>query len=339
MRLRMAFSTDGPWESAVRALQLPMEITLVPHGKFRVDRWSFPTPRIPSPRPFRSDALLVIVAERHVDPGGMRRAEDHVLRRKDENGDIGPAFTVDSLEIDDLAEGAGLVLGALSFSIGIALPLSSYMSEEFPSEYLPDCDSDRQLLRELGSYPRFPLLGRTATEVFEETAVDAEFVQALARRRAVRTYPEALHETSATATLRDLWRTLELAFQAEGRELTNLLAEFGPARRLGFDREELEELRAVRGQISHASSRLGPRAVSQSETAANRSLGRLWSLVDWVILSKKDASRSLDEEELRPLAAFIRRDGATQIEPQVDDPETWQMTYGIGANPRFRVPD
>jgi hypothetical protein len=212
------------------------------------------------------------------------------------------------------------------------------MSLEFPSRYLPDCEQDRELLEKLGDRPGLPLSGRTGIEVFDEAVVDANFVQEVARRRAVRIYPEALHDISATATFRDLWRTLELAFQAEGRELTRLLTEFGPVRRLGFDREELEGLRAIRGQISHASSRLGPREVSRSETAASESLGRLWSLVDWVILSKKEASQS-EEAELRPLAAFIRRDGSTQVEPQVDDLEAWRISYGWGASPRFHAPE
>ena len=337
MRLQMAFSTNGPWGSGARTLKLPMEIELDLYGKFGVEEWSLPggEARVPRPGPARN--LLVIVAERDVDPGGLTPKEDPAFEWEDESGSVRPVMALACPEIGELTEGAGLVFGAIGFAIGVALPFGSHLGAEFPNRYLPDCEEDRALLKKLGDRPRLPLWGRTGTEVFEDVDVDADFVKELARRRAVRIYPEALHDISATATFRDLWRTLELAFQAEGKELTRLLAEFGPAKRLGFDREELEELRAIRGQISHAASKLGPPDVSRSETAASQSLGRLWGLVDWVILSKKEASRSLEDEELRPLAAFIRRDGSTQVEPHVDDPEAWRIAYGPGGNPRFRA--
>jgi hypothetical protein len=316
-----------------------MEIALDHYGEFRVEDWSWPAGEVLGTSPDPISNLLLIVAERDVDPNGLALAEDPILFSEDENGTVRRAMSVASPEVGELAEGAGLVFGAIGFAIGVALPFGPYLSSEFPSQYLPDCDEDRKLLSELGSRPRLPLMGRTGTEVFDGGVVDAEFVQELARRRTLRVYPEALHDISATATFRDLWRTLELAFQAEGKVLTKLLSEFGPARRLGFDLKELEDLRATRGQISHASSRLGPREVSRSESSASEALGRLWSLVDWVILSKKDASQSLENEELRPLAAFIRRDGSTQIEPQIDEPEAWTIHYGWGASPRFHAPD
>lgn len=337
MRLQMAFSTDGPWESGRGTLQLPMEIALDPYGKFRVEESQLMGEAFPGSDPACS--LLVIVAEKSVDPERLTLKADPIFQERDESGTDRPYMALASPEIGELAEGAGLVFSAIGFAIGIALPFGPHLSPEFPTRYLPDCREDRDLLKKLGDFPRTPLTGRTGIEVFKSTDVDADFVQELARRRTLRIYPEALHDINPTATFRDLWRTLELAFQAEGSKLTGLLAEFGPVKRLGFDREELEELRAIRGQISHASSRLGPLDVSRFETAASEFLGRLWSLVDWVILSKKDASQSLEEDELRPLAAFIRRDGSTQVEPWVNNPEEWQITNGWGASPRFHAPE
>lgn len=335
----MSFSTPGPWESGIRALRLPMEIALDPYGQFRVDKWSWPAGEILDTSPSPTLSHLVVVAEREVDPEGMSLREDPALLSEDGRGALRPAMAVASPEIGELTEGAGLIFGAIGFAIGIALAFGPHLTPEFPNQYLPDCDEDEELLREMDSRPRLPLAGRTGTEVFEGGAVGGDFVRELARRQAVRVYPEALHDISATATFRDLWRTLELAFQAEGRDLTRLLSEFGPAKRLGFDRDELERLRTIRGQISHASSRLGPREISRSETAASEELGRLWSLVDWVILSKKEASQALDEDELRPLAAFIRRNGSTQVEGQIEDPEGWSIAYGWGASPRFHAPE
>jgi hypothetical protein len=80
-----------------------------------------------------------------------------------------------------------------------------------------------------------------------------------------------LRADSLSVTYRELWRTLELAFQAHGKELVRSIAAFPPAQRLGFDR------------------------------LAIVSLGRLWSLVDWVVLTKKDASRALEFDELELL--------------------------------------
>lgn len=318
---------------------MPMEIDLDPYGKFKIEEWSWAgTKKIPGSDSDPIRNLVVIVAEREVDPAGLTLEEDPILQWEDSSGVAHPAMAVACPEIGELTEGAGLLFGAIGFAIGIALPFGSHMSPDCPNRYLPDCKKDEDLLKSLGDQPRMPLLGRTGVEVFEGGDIDADFVRELARRQAVRIYPEALHDISATATFRDLWRTLELAFQAEGKELTKLLAEFGPAKRLGFDLNELENLRSIRGQISHASSRLGPRDVSRSESAANQSLGRLWSLVDWVILSKKDASQSLEVEELRPLNAFIRRDGSTQIEQHVGNPETWRIAYGRGGSSRFNAP-
>lgn len=339
MRLKMSFSTWGPWESGTRTLQLPMEVVLDPYGGYAVDQWSIAADEVLSTSPSPGHRYLTIVGEREVNPEGMVPREDPAFLMKDEGEGFHPAAAVASPEIGELSEGAGLIFGAVSFAIGIALVFGPHIAPGFPNEFLPDTERDEQLLLEMGRRPRMPLSGRTGTEVFPGGAVDGPFIQELARRQAVRVYPEALHDISATATFRDLWRTLELAFQAEGKELTELLAQFGPAKRLGFDRTELESLRAIRGQISHASSRLGPREVSRSEAAAGSVLGRLWSLVDWVILSKRDASRSLDEDELRPLAAFIRRDGGTEVTALVENPKVWVDSYGWGASSRFHAPD
>ena len=339
MKLRMAYSTHGPWESGLRTLRLPMEIPLDPYGEYTVKNWTWPAGEVLSTSPDPSRNLLVIVGERAVNSEQMTLKDDPAAMQRDEAGNIRPAKAVASPEIGELTEGAGLVFGAIGFAIGIALPFGMHITPEFSSRYLPDSEADRELLETLGDHPRMPLLAGTGIEVFGDSEIDGDFVREIARRRAVRVYPEALHDISATATFRDLWRTLELAFQAEGRKLTEMLAEFGPAKRLGFDRGELEALRAIRGQISHASSRLGPSDVSRSETAANESLGRLWSLVDWVLLSKKESSQSLEHDELRPLAAFVRRDGSIQIEPWIDDPETWRFGHDRSASPRFRAPD
>jgi hypothetical protein len=122
MRLKMAFSTHGPWESGIRTLLLPMEIALDPYGEFRVEEWPWPAGKILGPgAEDASRNLLVIVAERGVDPKGLTLKEDPILQWEDESGTVRPVLSIASPEIGELAEGAGLVFGAIGFAIGIAL--------------------------------------------------------------------------------------------------------------------------------------------------------------------------------------------------------------------------
>jgi len=125
----------------------------------------------------------------------------------------------------------------------------------------------------------------------------------------VTVYREAVRTDTQIGQFRELWRTLEFAFQAHGQLLVDLLAAFPPVVELEFDREELEDLRTLRGKISHAASRSGSTELAHSRGAVIERLGRLWSLVDRVLLTKNDASRSLVVDELRPLSAFIDRCG------------------------------
>ena len=120
-----------------------------------------------------------------------------------------------------------------------------------------------------------------------------------------------------------LWRTLEFAFQATGKDLVSLLLDFPQVSTMEFDGPELEGLRAVRGRLGHAVSRSGYGEVLEANTLALRQLGRLWCLVDWVVSSKTGPRRDTDSEPLAELTAFIDRDGNTRIiDPKVD-PREW----------------
>ncbi len=309
-----------------------MALYLEPEIRCRIERWQPGGKVLGGGEP---SEYLMIIAEAIVDSEQMELVDDPLLRRRHPNGLIGPAPAIFSPEIDLVTEAARCTWGAVCFALGVALSFGPHMTDEFWSRYIPESGRDERVLRMLRTdRPRAPMTGRRGIEVFDGSPADADLIQGLARRRAVRLYPEVLHGIAPTAIFRDLWRTLELAFQAEGKQLTSLISKFSPVQKLGFDKAELERLRAVRGQISHASSRLGAGEVSRSEEEAINALGRLWCLVDRVLLSKRDASRSLEGEELRPLAAFIKSNGATEIEIEVSDERGWRLAFG-SANPRF----
>jgi hypothetical protein len=313
MRLLYSFYATGWQRSTLHTLELPMEISLASHGHYEVRM---------RPQP-DGEPELQILAETAIDPAGMEPVESLFKSTH-------PVIACP--EIDSLVEGVENVVGALSFALGTALGIGVFMDGHWP-RIEPDCDEDEKVLERLGSrWPQMSFATPAGIEVFEDVGVDVRFVDALARRPFVRVYAEALRTRGAVATFRELWRTLELAFQAHGKELVELITCFPPAQKLAFDREELEELRALRGRVSHASSRSGLAEFSRAGNEAGEALPRLWSLVDWVVLSKRDASKSLEVEELKPLMAYIAREGHLVLKREVEETFLDEATIG---NPRF----
>jgi len=323
MRLALSFAIFGSWSERVREPSLPMEVALEPYGRYRVE------------------ALGQEVADGERYAGVPMTAERQILRPREievvddlfldaeamKKGETRRAKALAGPEVDECTEGAMLVTAALAFALGTSLAASPQPFQK--NRLIPEDDEDRRLLAELGvERVRISATFSNGVEVFDDCEVDAAFVAELARRGPVGVYADALSAASAVARYRELWRVLEVAFQAHGKALTALVAEFPPARELGFDATELGELLALRGQISHASSRPGMRDVARFEREATVRLGRLWTLVDRVILTKQDASRDLAVEELRPLHAHIAREGWATIDVDGVDPEEWISLFG-----------
>jgi hypothetical protein len=303
----MSFTAQGPWKSGHRKLELPMELDLEPHGNFKVEGKSIGG-AMSEHGTIHDWQFLVIAGRRAVDPTGLIPVDD-IAYESHPDGSSSPARAIASPEIDNLTEGAQAIGGAIGFALGIAFDVTCALLN--PNIYVAENPEDVRILESLGTRTaRVPLGATENVEVFGAITVDAEFVRALAGRRAVSIYLDALRAGSPAATFRELWRVLELAFQAHGRKLVELLDSFPPVRRLGFERTELDALLTLRGQLSHAASRLGAREIRRGNAEAIKSLGRLWSLVDWVILSKPDASSALNVEELVPLTAFVGAEGA-----------------------------
>jgi hypothetical protein len=254
--------------------------------------------------------------------------------------DVFGRATLSSPDIDDLLDGAIRISAAISFAIGTDLSPSAADLANSANKYIAETDNDQRLLERFGiDRACLPLKASTGVDTADHYPVDAQLVEALARRGAVAVYREALRTDTSIGQFRELWRTLEFAFQAHGVQLVKLLASFRPVAQLGFDRNELEALRTLRGKISHAASRSGSTELGQSGADVIERIGRLWSLVDRVLLTKKHASPSLDVDELRPLSAFIDRDGIIQFSPSISDPEDWLEEDGISRTRRFRQPE
>jgi len=281
---------------------------------------------------------LKILGEAKVAPRGMELKEDQIFMSYDAAGKIVPARAIVCPEIDLLAEGAGCVGGAIGFALGVPLETMSFFSPEDPNHFIAESDDDHQVLADLGTeWAQAPLAGTGEVEVFRREFVGAAFVEALARRKIPSIYEGALGPQGPAVRFRALWRVLEFSFQAHGQKLVDLLTEFPPTRDLGFDRQELEDLRTLRGRLSHAASRTGLREWRHANEEAIESLGRLWSLVDWVTLCKREPGRSLDVEKLERLAAYIDRDGKAQV-PEGDDEARDRMRDWSEGSPRFRPP-
>jgi hypothetical protein len=216
------------------------------------------------------------------------------------------------------------------------LPLSSTLGDTFRNEVVAETDEEGRKLEALGTRrATSPATPTSGIEVFGDAEIDSIFVGELARRGVAGLYDDVLAGARESTRFLALWRTLEFAFRAEGKKLTDLLLGYPRVAEMEFDRAELEELRAIRGRLSHAVSGAGLAPLHQADALALTKLGRLWSLVDWIVLSKRGTDRSADADELAPLQAFIDRGGRMKLVDDTRDPGDWLQTWSRW-NPRFR---
>ncbi len=328
MKLAMSFTLRGALDCSMRRLELPMEVELPRHGRFGI-KWSSEVldgeyTALPHLTPAAD--FLFVLGECQVEPSRMEAIDDG----------FGPGKAVFAPEADDLTDGTFRLGGALTYVTGVGLETSVFMGLEDFNRLIPEGRADEERLRELKTVrAALPLLGSRGVEPFDNVPVTADFLGALAQSPGIGLYPDVLKATSPAVRFRELWRILEFAFQAHGRELVDLLGEFPPAQDLGFERGELDTLLVLRGRLSHAASREGIAELGRTQQDAIESLGRLWSLVDAVLLAKKDASRNLAVQEIQPLAAFIAQDGSIETTAAVADSADWLESWGLHS-PRFR---
>jgi hypothetical protein len=289
--------------------------------------------------PLTGDPLraLHITGERSIDPGGLRLVND-LSYQLDEDGRRFPDPGLTAPEANLLAEGATAIRGAISFATGVMLPLSVTLGDVYRNEVIAETAEDASRLDAMGTrratWPADPFLG---IEVFGEAEIDSSFIAELARRGIAGVYADALGSMSESTRYLALWRTLEFSFQAEKKELTDLILAFPRVTEMEFDRVELVKLASIRGRLSHARTRAGLAELHRADTLAHSYLGRLWSLVDWVVLSKRSADQSGDSDELAALEAFIDRNGNVRLVDGTADPFDWFRRWSEWS-PRFHGP-
>jgi hypothetical protein len=250
------------------------------------------------------DGLLLVV-ERPVDRSAL---EFGLFRRQTDGTELPiPTLKVPESELDTVA--ARDVLSALSFLSDTTLELS--VRGRADDDVVLDDAEDEALLERLGTRRRYRQTGATFETRTVQPKVDTEAVGALLDRASgVRIYAMALALSASSARFRELWRVLEAAFQLKDNDLIQLLAEYGPDRQLGFDRDELRELHTLRGRASHAESRSGVHELEHVERECAARVARLKCLAARVILTKKSwGSPTTGVEELSPLLAYVQRDG------------------------------
>jgi hypothetical protein len=335
LKVVASFVALGAWYHGLRPLKLPMKIGLDDHGRFDVCEQPLPDGAIDvvtGERPRR----LLIVAEREVEPARLELVDD-VFTDPAALGNSAKALDTSSNDLDRLLEGVRFIVGSISFATGAALETTTAFGGEFQNEFIPESTEDRQRLAELGTRrARMPLAPTTAVETFADTRADETFITALASRQIASVYSDALGDLSPSARFFSLWRTLEFAFQAKSKDLTRLLLDYPQVMAMEFDRPELEDLRALRGRLGHAVSSNGFGEVLAANTMAIHHLGRLWSLVDWIVLSKPGPAPDARCDPLAELCAFIDRDGRVRmVGGGSPHPREWLESWSE-MSPRFR---
>lgn len=178
-------------------------------------------------------------------------------------------------------------------------------------ELIPETEKDEAALSALGTrrvHVDTALVINTRTF---NPIVDPDAIKGLIPKTVgLRLYADAVALPTDVARFRELWRCLESAFGVKNARLLRVLAEYAPALEIGFDEKELDELHVLRGQISHAESRTGLDELLRAGDEASKRVPRLKSLVERVILTKRNwGMRDTAVEELTPAVSWISSDG------------------------------
>jgi hypothetical protein len=204
-------------------------------------------------------------------------------------------------------------MSTLTFLTDVPITLSRPPHKD---RFVPETDEDRELLEKFGTdqpYSRISVL--SSMRSFSTRGVTNKTVTDLTLKRVgLRLYANAMKANLAVAQFRELWRILEAAFCKKDRELVALLAQYGPASKLGFDETEIKQLWILRGRASHAESRAGIRELVYVDQECTKRLPRLKNLCERVILTKKDWGQpTVDTDELLPLTSFVGPDNGITI--------------------------
>jgi hypothetical protein len=251
-------------------------------------------------------ATIGLRVERKVDSTGLTLRKQTGTTRLDPSGkqvDV-PMIEVDSAAVAGF-ESADDIAAVLSFPTDKYFMVYSSLPEH--DELVPETEEDEALLDSFGTKEVWaPLSATVQVRTFHEPITPELVAALLPRHVGLQLYAEAIRHQSAAARYRDLWRVLESAFGLKGAGLVRALADFPPVQELEFTEEELEQLRLLRGGASHAESRAGIRELRRVRAEASEREGRLNTLVERVILTKKEWGSKTDEvEELARLQSWM----------------------------------
>ncbi|HEY4098938.1 MAG TPA: hypothetical protein VGM33_25660 [Baekduia sp.] len=193
-------------------------------------------------------------------------------------------------ELDVLELRGEEIAGALSLLYDTPVSCGPVLGiPEEDNRLIPEGHTDEAVLERLNHPPVLaPMRGRSTESTVGAVPITGELVGRLAERPGIRVYWEARHAESVVASYRELWRTLELSFKAQGLPLRDALLSFPPAVELGFNADELLDHEVLRGRASHASGRLGHREAAAVHHLVLQRIGRLHALVERVLLARAD---------------------------------------------------
>ena len=226
-----------------------------------------------------------------------------------------------SVEVPEKNEASAILRSAvriLSFAIDNPSSVSSRLGED---ELIPENAGDEDRLVELGCLtPHVDLKISVGLRGPRIRTVDDRALELLLEREVgLALYSDAAKMTTATGAYREFWRVLESAFGQKDASLLRSIVSFEPARRLGFDEEELRRLHVLRGRASHAESSAGLEEYQRVSSGVEEKLPRVRALAEQVLLTKaKWGSRGLGEERIGSLPSYVDRDGVlVMIRPAV----------------------
>jgi hypothetical protein len=291
----------GVEPSSVSGMEMPLAVELGENARAVFDR------------PADDDSLRVTV-DHPVDPSALaleRKTGSYEILPSGERRDIAAVRVPGSSGI-----GLSDVTAALTFLTDVPFTLSPIR----PPELVPETDEDTAVLDEFGTRQIFR---ETSAQVGIRTfsvVIDADTIRALIPKAVgLRLYADAMAVNSDVARYRELWRVLESAFRLQEKALVSALASYPPAQQLGFTKTELNELKALRGRVSHAETSRGLDEILRARDLARERGDRLKSLVERVIVTKKTwGAPSLGVHELTPAVSWVAPGGKIVLCPRSD---------------------
>lgn len=218
---------------------------------------------------------------------------------------IVPRDAVDERAVHD-------VIAALNFLSDVRMSIAARGEKKLVAEN----DLDRELLGKLGTdWVHFTLHGQLSMRTFSIPNIDSDaFEKLLERRAGLHLYEEAMHLDRPVAKFRELWRVLESAFDRQDAALVDLLAQYQPALDLKFTLDELKGLLVLRGRASHAATRAGVVELRRVNHEVQQCIGRLTSLVEQVIVTKKSwGYPTRDVDRFAAMTSFVGPNNALTL--------------------------